>query len=138
MNFFKKIVLFVFLYLPTLTQAQGLSVDIGAALSIGSGEFYDNQSATGIDYQLLNINYKFTQKLGLTVGYAFSTLDHESYNTSLTTQLQRIHLGPSITIMLGYLSWELIPQIIISGKAVDPASHEQSGFIFRKRTNSLV
>ena len=111
----KKLYLLFFLVLPCFVFAQGLSVDLGAGVSFAGGDAYED-SKTGIDLQFLNVNYNFSEKIGITVGLASS--GHGFEETDATSGLERFSIGPTLTTPIGGLSWELKPQFSISSSGI--------------------
>lgn len=104
--------------LVSIGYSQGFSLDTGAGISFPGGDAYE-ETETGIDLKFIQLNYKFSESWGLTVGFASSAHAVEyDYEDDTVIGLSRISIGPSYTLPLGGVSWEFKPQFIVSSSGL--------------------
>ena len=102
--------------LVSIGYSQGFSLDTGVGISFPGGDAYED-TTTGIDLKFIQLNYKFSESWGLTVGLASSGHGLED-DDDTSIGLGRISIGPSYTLPLGGVSWEFKPQFIVSSSGL--------------------
>ena len=89
----------------------------GGGTRLGSERYISGYDAVyGVASDWININYNFSEKIGITVGLASS--GHSFEETDATSGLARFSIGPTLTTPIGGLSWELKPQFSISSSGI--------------------
>ena len=111
----KNLFLVVLSFISINLYSQGFSLDAGAGISIPGGDMYDG-AETGLDLKLIQLNYKFSESIGITASLASSA--HGGEDSDVTIGLGRFSIGPSYTLPLGGISWEFKPQFILSSSGV--------------------
>ena len=111
----KKLLFLSTLFLMQNIYSQGFSIDIGGGISIPGGDAYE-ETKTGLDLKLIQLNYKFNESFGITSSFASSA--HGIEDSDANVGLGRLSIGPSYTLPLGGVSWEFKPQFILSSAGV--------------------
>jgi hypothetical protein len=112
----KKITILLITLMFTIpTFSQGFSIDTGLGMSFAGGDLFDDADVkTGVDLKLIQLNYKFNESFGATVSLGSSAHNYDGG----TAGLGRFSIGPSYTLPLGGVSWEIKPQIVVSSSGV--------------------
>tara|TARA_B100001093_G_scaffold516381_1_gene595018 strand:- start:275 stop:838 length:564 start_codon:yes stop_codon:yes gene_type:complete len=139
----KKFIILITLIFSSPIFSQGFSIDTGLGMSFAGGDIFDDTDVkTGVDLKLIQLNYKFNESFGATVSIASSAHTYTDDGSGGTAALGRFSIGPSYTLPLGGVSWEIKPQIVVSSSGViedndfgDSDIDKASGFVIG---NSLL
>ena len=117
----KKFTILLITFMFTIpTFSQGFSIDTGLGMSFAGGDIFDDVDVkAGVDLKLIQLNYKFNESFGATVSLGSSAHNYDDdFSGSGTAGLGRFSIGPSYTLPLGGVSWEIKPQIVVSSSGV--------------------
>ena len=139
----KKISTLLLLFFLTISYSQTeskLYLGIGLGIAAPGGDLGENWN-TGLDLQIINLGYRFSETWGATLNLVSSGHTLEDYEDT-TFGLGYIGIGPMFTQNLSEkISWDFKPQLALnlSGLEVEDGyedyQYEGSGFIIG---NSLV